>query len=335
VLSSTVFCLASQSTLSLPAPRTHALTPPSCSLSRHTVHTLAHTTVSRPLILFPVASQWEVLLRHRGGADCSLACYHSSGSGSSAVTSPRQWLPNTAALLLRHRWQRVLPRRAEITILNIFPTLVNLKEWPATLDGWFSLCSLSMQSSRCMARVSFVPFSNRSFTLSFTPVGDITQVVAGLPHTRLLYRMQSLFPFRRGSTPPQGPIHHFRSPTDDPAARFPNCSPKAFLTSSSTLVSIFRRSCRLVPGFLKGLLPFRFTWSLFPSIRHLRAPLVTLFLVCFFPTMCPLRRATPARQFILPWAVTHIFRHPSWLWARSFLKTSLLLRNARSETSLS
>jgi hypothetical protein len=31
-----------------------------------------------------------------------LVCYRSSGSGSYAVTSPRQWLPDTVALLLRH-----------------------------------------------------------------------------------------------------------------------------------------------------------------------------------------------------------------------------------------
>jgi hypothetical protein len=61
--------------------------------------------------------------------------------------------------------------------------------------------------------------------------------------------LQFIFPFRRGSTPPHGPVPD----SSHPAGRFTKFSPKAFLSNSLVVVSLLRRSYCLRP---RSLMPF-------------------------------------------------------------------------------
>jgi hypothetical protein len=134
-----------------------------------------------------------------------------------------------------------------------------------------------------------------------------------LPHLRILFRVQPLFPLRGGR-----PLHKvkfliFRNPQDIPVARFTNSSPKAFLSNSYDVLSILRRSCRLVPGFFIRLLPRSCCLRprslmpllhsgpfqrLFPNVRPFRVFCTTLSW-SYLLRSCSLRPATSVLWVIL------------------------------------
>jgi hypothetical protein len=91
----------------------------------------------------------------------------------------------------------------------------------------------------------------------------------------------------------------FSNPLDIPVARFTNSSPKAFLSNCSDVLSMLRRSCRLVPGFfihcclvaaVLGLGPSCHCCIPDPSNVSSRTSVLTGILVrhllCFVPYAC-------------------------------------------------
>jgi hypothetical protein len=127
-----------------------------------------------------------------------------------------------------------------------------------------------------------------------------------LPNSRLLLRVQPLFPLWRRPTPTQCPVYFPQT------AGHPGCSlPKAFLWNSSDILSILTCSCRLVPGHFIRLLPHNCCVgprSVTPLLHS--EPFQRLF--PSFLYHCSLRRATYILWVILLPAAANSFRGPQF-----------------------
>jgi hypothetical protein len=154
--------------------------------------------------------------------------------------------------------------------------------------------------------------------------------------TSSLSTRRSFFRFARGRPLRKVQFLIFRNPLDLPVACFRNTSPRAFLANFSDILSILRRSCRLVPGFFIRSLPRSCSLrprSLMPLLHFEHFQYLILDVrpfgvfgaissLTFLSSSCSLRRATYAQRDIFLQAA-HSFRGPQFPWVPIFPKRFL------------
>jgi hypothetical protein len=182
---------------------------------------------------------------------------------------------------------------------------------------WYSpRCNLGILSSSAVSITKFVP-RWQATNLTIRLKNKLTKLTEGADP---LHKVQFLI---------------FCNPLDSLVARFMNSNPKAFLSNTSKVLSILRRSCRPVPRFFIHLLLHSFClrpWNimpllhsglfhrLFPNIYPFRV-FCTILSWLYLLRSCPLSCATFVWWVISLWATYNSSRYLQFPWIRLFLKT--------------